>query len=243
MIASQLIAQTVIPDFGGGDVNSCVRKNEFFCWDWFSEHWGDVFQPALIDHVKLTLIAIVIGFVISFAAALVAYRYVRFETPFSIFSGILYTIPSAALFQLLVPITGLTTTTVEVALVSYTLLILFRNIVVGLRGVSEEVREAARGMGLTRRQTLLRVELPLAVPAILAGVQIATVTVISLATIGAFIVDEGLGGPIFRAITTDFSTQFVAAAVLTTLLAFAAYVAIAIAQRLLTPWAGGSVAR
>jgi osmoprotectant transport system permease protein len=236
-------AEPVIPNFGGGGANTCVRRNEFFCWDWFSAHWGDTFQPALVDHIKLTLIAIAIGFAISFAAALLAYRYVHFETPFSIFSGILYTIPSAALFQLLVPITGLTTTTVEVALVSYTLLILFRNIVVGLRGVSDEVREAARGMGLTRRQTLLRVELPLAVPAILAGVQIAAVTVISLATIGAFIVDEGLGGPIFKAITTDFSTEFVAAAVLTTLLAFAAYVAIAVAQRLLTPWAGRSVAR
>jgi osmoprotectant transport system permease protein len=233
----------VIPNFGGGGAQSCVRKNEFFCWDWFSAHWGDTFQPALVDHVKLTAIAIAIGFGISFAAALLAYRYVRFETPFSIFAGILYTIPSAALFQLLVPVTGLTTTTVEIALVSYTLLILFRNIVVGLRGVSEEVREAARGMGLTRRQTLLRVELPLAVPAILAGLQIATVTVISLATIGAFIVDEGLGGPIFRAITIDFNTEFVASAVLTTLLAVAAYILIAIAQRLLTPWAGRSVGR
>jgi osmoprotectant transport system permease protein len=243
-VAAQLAAaEPVIPNFGGGGANTCVRRNEFFCWDWFSAHWADTFQPALIDHIKLTAIAIGVGFVISFTAALIAYRYARFETPFSLFSGILYTIPSAALFQLLVPITGLTTTTVEIALVSYTLLILFRNIVVGLRGVSDEVREAARGMGLTRTQTLTRVELPLAVPAILAGVQIATVTVISLATIGAFIVDEGLGGPIFRAITTDFSTQFVAAAVLTTLLAFAAYVAIAIAQRLLTPWAGGSVAR
>jgi osmoprotectant transport system permease protein len=242
--AFQLAAgNPVIPNFGGGGTHSCVRENKFFCWDWFSAHWSDTFQPALIDHIKLTAIAIAIGFAISFVAALVAYRYVRFETPFSIFSGILYTIPSAALFQLLVPVTGLTTTTVEIALVSYTLLILFRNIVVGLRGVSEEVREAARGMGLTRRQTLLRVELPLAVPAILAGVQIATVTVISLATIGAFIVDEGLGSPIFKAITIDFNTEFVAAAVLTTLLAFATYVLIAIAQRLLTPWAGRNVAR
>jgi osmoprotectant transport system permease protein len=236
-------AGPVIPNFGGQGANSCVRKNELFCWDWFSAHWSDTFQPALLDHVRLTAIAVAIGFAISFAAALVAYRYVRFETPFSLFSGILYTIPSAALFQLLVPITGLSTTTVEIALVSYTLLILFRNIVVGLRGVSDEVREAARGMGLTRRQTLLRVELPLAAPAILAGVQIATVTVISLATIGAFIVDQGLGSPIFKAITIDFNTEFVAAAVLTTLLALVAYVVIAVAQRLLTPWAARGAAR
>jgi osmoprotectant transport system permease protein len=238
-----VLAQTVIPDFGGGGANSCVRQDKLFCWDWFSEHWSDTFQPAVLDHIKLTVIAVAIGFAISFAAAMVAYRYVRFETPFSLFSGLLYTIPSAALFQLLVPITGLTTTTVEVALVSYTLLILFRNVVVGLRGVSPEVREAARGMGLTRRQTLFRVELPLALPSILAGIQIATVTVISLATIGAFIVDEGLGSPIFKAIKIDFNTEFVAAAALTTALALVAYLLIAIAQRLLTPWARRTVAR
>ena len=228
-------AAPVIPNFGGG--GTCVRQNKLFCWDWFSAHWGDTFQPALLDHIKLTLIAVGIGFAISFVAALVAYRFARFETPFSVFSGILYTIPSAALFQLLVPVTGLTTTTVEIALVSYTLLILFRNIVVGLRGVPEDVREAARGMGLTRRQTLLRVELPLAVPAILAGVQVATVTVISLATIAAFIVDQGLGSPIFKAIPTTFNTEFIAAGALTTGLALAAYLLIAVAQRLLTPWA------
>ncbi|MEA2387324.1 MAG: osmoprotectant transport system permease protein [Thermoleophilaceae bacterium] len=238
-----VVAQTVIPDFGGGGANSCVRQDKLFCWDWFSAHWGNTFQPALIDHVKLTLIAVGIGFVISFALALVAYRYVRLETPITLLTGLLFTIPSAALFQLLVPITGLTTTTVEVALVSYTLLILFRNIVVGLRGVSEEVREAARGMGLTRAQTLFRVELPLAVPEILAGIQVATVTVISLATVGAFIVDEGLGGPIFKALQTSFNTEFIAAGALTTLLAVIAYLLIAGAQRVLTPWAGRSVAR
>ena len=108
---------------------------------------------------------------------------------------------------------------------------------VGLRGVPEDVREAARGMGLTRRQTLLRVELPLAVPAILAGVQVATVTVISLATIAAFIVDQGLGSPIFKAIPTAFNTEFIAAGALTTGLALAAYLLIAVTQRLLTPWA------
>ncbi len=231
----------VIPDFGGG--GTCVRENHTFCWGWFADHWGDTFRPALTQHLVLTAIAVGVGLAIAMVCALFAYRQRWFERPFTVFSGVLYTIPSLALFQLLVPVTGLTTTTVEVALVSYTLLILFRNTVVGLRGVSPEVREAARGMGLTRRQTLVRVELPLALPAILAGVQIATVTVISLATIGAFIVDRGLGGPIFKAITIDFNTEFVAAAVLTTLLAFAAYAAIAAAQRLLTPWAARSAAR
>ncbi|MFL5782539.1 MAG: ABC transporter permease [Thermoleophilaceae bacterium] len=232
-----VLAQTVIPDFGGGGANSCVRQDKLFCWDWFRAHWSDTFQPKLIDHIELTLIAMGIGFVIAFALAMLAYRFVPLETPISMLTGLLFTIPSAALFQLLVPISGLTTLTVEIALVSYTLLILFRNIVVGLRGVSDEVREAARGMGLTRRQTLWRVELPLAVPEILAGVQVATVTVISLATVGAFIVDRGLGSPIFTAIQTSFNTELIAAGLLTTLLALVAYLIIAVAQRLLTPWA------
>jgi osmoprotectant transport system permease protein len=240
---SAVLAQTVIPDFGGGGASSCVRQDKLFCWDWFSAHWSDTFQPKLVDHVELTLIALGIGFAISFALAILAYRFVPLETPISLATGFLFTIPSAALFQLLVPITGLTTTTVEIALVSYTLQILFRNIVVGLRGVSEEVREAARGMGLTRRQTLLRVELPLAVPEILAGVQVAAVTVISLATVGAFIVDRGLGDPIFKAIQTSFKTELIAAGLLTTILAFVAYALIAIAQRALTPWARRTAAR
>jgi osmoprotectant transport system permease protein len=238
-----VLAQTVIPNFGGGGAGSCVRQDKLFCWDWFNEHWSDTFQPALIDHVKLTLIAVGIGFAISFALALLAYRYLPLETPIRLVTQLLFTIPSLALFQLLVPITGLTTTTVEIALVSYTLLILFNNIVVGLRGVSDEVREAARGMGLTRTQTLFRVELPLAVPEILAGVQVATVTVISLATVGAFIVDEGLGSPIFKGLQTSFNTELIAAGLLTTLLAIVAYLLIAMAQRLLTPWARRTVAR
>ena len=241
-MSAAVLAQTVIPDFGGGGAGSCVRQDKLFCWDWFSEHWGDTFQPALIDHVKLTLIAVAIGLVISFALALLAYRYVPLETPIRVLTGTLFTIPSLALFQLLVPITGLTTTTVEIALVSYTLLILFTNIVVGLRGVSDEVREAARGMGLTRAQTLFRVELPLAVPEILAGIQVASVTVISLATVGAFVVDQGLGDPIFKALQTSFSTELIAAGVLTTVLAIVAYVLLAVAQRVLTPWARRSAA-
>ena len=146
------------------------------------DHWGDTLQPALLQHLKLTLIAVAIGFVIAFASALVAYRYRRLDQPIGLFSDFLYTIPSLALFQLLVPLTGLTVTTVEVALVSYTLLILYRNILEGLRGVPEEVREAARGMGLTPLQTLVRVELPLAAPSIIAGLRIATVSTISIAT-------------------------------------------------------------
>jgi osmoprotectant transport system permease protein len=225
----------VIPNFGGG--GDCVRQNRTFCWDWFQDHWGDTFQPALVQHVKLTAIAVGIGFAIAMAASLIAHRRGWFETPFTLVAGILYTIPSLALFQLLVPITGLTVTTAEIALVSYTLLILFRNILTGLRGVPPDVREAARGMGLSSRQILWRVELPLALPAIVAGLRVAVVTVISLATVAAFVVDEGLGAPIFQSIASPFNTAFIAAGGLAVLLALVADALLVGGQRLLTPWA------
>jgi osmoprotectant transport system permease protein len=232
-------AGPVIPNFGGGGAHSCVRENPFFCWQWFSDNWSGTFAPRLVEHIELTVIAVAIGFVISFAAALIAFRFPRFELPFAGVSGFLYTIPSLALFQVLVGIKafGLTRTTVLIPLVSYTLLILFRNTLIGLREVPEDVRDAARGMGLTRAQTLLRVELPLALPAMFAGLQIATLTVISLATIAAYVVDQGLGSPIFEALQRGpFNTELVAAGALAVLLGFAAYVLIAVLQRVLAPW-------
>jgi osmoprotectant transport system permease protein len=233
----------VIPDFGGGAA-TCARENGTFCWDWFRENWSDTFVPALGQHIKLTLIAIVVGFAISTVLALIAYRAHWLETPITVVTGALYTIPSLALFQLLVPITHLSVLTVEIALVSYTLLILFRNMLAGLRGVPEEVRDAARGMGLTDRQVLWRVELPLALPAVIAGLRIATVTVISLATVAAFVIDEGLGGPIFRAIQSGvFKTELIAAGVLAIALALVADGLLVVAQRFLTPWATSGRAR
>ncbi len=157
-------------------------------------------QPALVEHIKLTAIAVSIGFAISLVAALLAHRFRLAERPIAIVSAVIYTIPSLALFQLLVPVTGLTVTTVEIALVGYTILILFRNTLAGLRAAPPEVLEAARGMGLTRNQTLWRVELPLAVPAIVAGLRVAVVSTIALATVAAFVVSEGLGGPILGAL-------------------------------------------
>lgn len=225
----------VIPDFG--EATSCVAENRLFCPDWVRDNWGSVFQPALVQHVKLTVIAVAVGFVIAFAAALLAHRHAAAERPFAIFSAIVYTIPGIALFQLLVPFTGLSVLTVEVALVGYTLLILFRNVLEGLRAAPPEVLEAARGMGLTPRQTLMRVELPLALPAIVAGLRVATVSTIALATIAAFVIPEGLGRPIFSALRDDFKTEIIAAGVLAILLAVAADVLLVLAQRALTPWA------
>jgi osmoprotectant transport system permease protein len=231
-----LLAQgPVIPDFGTG--SKCETENHLFCPSWVGDHWGDTLQPALLQHIELTLIAVAIGFVLAFAAALVAYRHRRADRPIGLFSDFLYTIPSLALFQLLVPVTGLTETTVEVALVSYTLLILYRNILVGLRAVPADAKEAARGMGLTPLQTLVRVELPLATPSIFAGLRIATVSTISIATVAAFVLPKGLGYPIFIGISQDeFKTEIIAAGGLTILLALAADALLVLAQRALTPW-------
>ena len=226
----------VIPDFGTG--SHCVTHNDLFCTDWVRDNWSGVLQPALVQHIVLVLEAVAIGFAIAFVAA-VAARNVRFiETPFGFLSALIYTIPSLALFQLLVPVTGLTTTTVEIALVGYTLLILFRNTLAGLRSVPEDVLESARGMGLTKRQILWRIEIPLALPSIVAGLRIAIVTTISLATIAAFVIPQGLGNPIFIAIGNDiFKTELIAAGSLAVILALAADGLLVLAQRTLTPWA------
>jgi osmoprotectant transport system permease protein len=226
--------EPVIPNFGRGD--ECIRENGNFCVKWFLDNFSDRFLPRVIEHIELTLIALAFGMVISFAMALIAYRYTKFELPFANVSALFYTIPSIALFQILVPVTGIGWLTVEIALISYTLLILFRNTLTGLKEVPDETKEAAEGMGLTRRQSLTRVELPLAVPAIIAGVRVATVTTISLATVGAYITPLGLGAPIFSAIQTGANTEFVAASLLAIVLALSADVLIVLLQRALTPW-------
>jgi osmoprotectant transport system permease protein len=226
----------VIPNFG--HPSACLRHNGWFCTDWMSKHWGDTLQPALIQHIQLTLIAVGIGFGIAFLLALVGFRWQLFDAPIGGFTDLLYAIPSLALFQLLVPLTGLTVTTVEIGLTSYTLFILYRNIIAGLRGVPAEALESARGMGMTRLQTFLRVELPLAAPAILAGLRIATVATISIATVAAFLIQDGLGAPIFDAIGTPdlFKTELLASGGLAILLALTSDVVLALAQRALTPW-------
>jgi osmoprotectant transport system permease protein len=203
---------------------------------WFTQNFNSVFRPALIQHIELTAIAVGVGMVIAFTAAIFAYKQNWFETPFSLLSAFLYTIPSLALFELLVQITGINRFTAEVGLVSYTLLILFRNMLTGLRGVSPAVIEAARAMGYTPRQTLLRVELPLAAPAIMAGIRIATVTTISLATVAAYIGAGGLGTLIFDAIQSGFKTEFVAAGVLAIALAIVVDILLVVVQRAVTPW-------
>jgi osmoprotectant transport system permease protein len=234
-VATQLAAGgPVIPNFGKGD--PCVVDNRQFCAHWFFQNFSSRFEPRVVEHIELTAIAVGVGAVIALAAAIFAYKHQWFDTPFALFAALLYTIPSLAFFEIMVQITGINRFTAEIALVSYTLLIIFRNALTGLQGVPRPAIEAANAMGLTDRQRLVRVELPLALPAIMAGIRIATVTTISLTTVAAYIGAGGLGQPIFNAIQTGFKTQFLAAGVLAILLALVADLLLVVAQRALSPW-------
>ena len=211
------------------------QGDPFFDWAWTSRHLDDV-ATKILAHLVLTGLAVGIGLLISLALALLIVRYRWLNTPVTWITGILYTIPSLALFALLVPFWGFSLRTAEVGLVSYTLLILIRNIVAGLRGVPPEVREAAVGMGYSPAQVLVRVDLPLALPVIIAGVRIATVTTIGLVTVTAIIGRENLGQFILEGINQLFSTKIVLGAVLSIALAIAADVLLLGVQRLVAPW-------
>jgi osmoprotectant transport system permease protein len=209
----------------------------FIDWSWIADHAGEI-SSLTVDHVVLTGLAVGIGLLISFPLAILSHRRRRLFPPITWVTGTLYTIPSLALFAFLVPFTGLTKVTAEIGLVSYTLLILIRNIVIGLDGVPEDAKEAARGMGYTDRQLLWRVELPLAIPAVVAGVRIATVTTIGLVTVAAIITEGGLGTLILRGLQRGLDARpVVVGSVLSFLLAIAADGTLLLAQRVMTPWA------
>jgi osmoprotectant transport system permease protein len=205
-------------------------------WDWIASHL-DEFAFRLGEHVELTVIAVGVGFVIAFALALAILRMPRAEAPITWITGTLYTIPSLALFALLIPYTGFTILTAEIGLVGYTLLILLRNIVRGIRGVPAEVREAAVGMGYAPRQLLWQIELPLALAVIIAGVRVATVSTIGLVTVTALIGQGGFGFLILTGMQRSFfTTEMIAGAVLSVALAIAADGLLVLLQRRLTPW-------
>ena len=208
----------------------------FIRWSWIAGHLGDIWMRTL-QHLELTGLAVGIGFVIAMALSLVALRRRVSYTPITWFAGVLYTIPSIALFALLVPATGLSTTTAEIGLVSYTLLVLVRNIVAGVDGVPASVRDAAVAMGYRRWRMLLEIELPLAAPVIIAGVRIATVSTVGLVTITALIGQGGYGYFIDDGLRRFFNTPLFVGAVLSVALAVALDVALVAVERALTPWA------
>jgi osmoprotectant transport system permease protein len=205
-------------------------------WDWIASHL-DEFAFRLGEHVELTVIAVGVGFVIAFALSLLILRVPRAEGPITWITGTLYTIPSLALFALLIPYTGLTILTAEIGLVGYTLLIFINNIVRGIRGVPADVREAAVGMGYTPREVLWRIELPLAAAVIIAGIRVATVSTIGLVTVTALIGQGGFGFLILIGLQRFFTTELIAGAVLSVALAVVADALLVMLQRRLTPWA------
>jgi osmoprotectant transport system permease protein len=213
-----------------------VLAAELIQWSWVGRHLDDIGR-YLVQHVQLTVLAVLFGLLLAFPLALAAIRWPRLYGPILGFTGMLFTIPSLALFILLIPFTGLSVSTSLIGLTIYTLLILVRNIVEGLRGVDRDVREAAQAMGYTRARQLFRVELPLALPVIMAGIRIATVTTIGLVTITALIGQGGLGQLFINGFTLNFTTPIILGIVLSALLAFAADLALVGLQHQLTPWA------
>lgn len=204
-------------------------------WTWVSHHLG-LIRHDLWEHLVLTALAVGIGLATTFALAVVARAWRPLEAPLLAACGTLYAIPSIALFALLVPFTGFTTITAEIGLVGYTLLILLRNLLAGLESVPEEVRDAATGMGFSRWRLLIRVELPLALPALFAGIRVATVTTIGLVTVTVLIGQGGLGAILYDGFNRTFRTEEVVGAVLVVALALVTDLVLVGVERVLTPW-------
>lgn len=203
--------------------------------DWLQRNASSVWD-RLLEHLYLTGLAVGIGFVVALGLSMIALRYRRTYAPITAFTNILFTIPSLALFAILVPFTGLSVLTAEIALVSYTLLVIIRNLVAGIDGVPAAVKEAADGMGYTDGLRFRRIEVPLALPVIIAGIRIATVTTVGLVTVSAIIGFGGLGFFILRGLQTFFWTPILVGTLGSALLAVALDVAFARLERRLTPW-------
>lgn len=204
-------------------------------WEWVARNWTTILERTW-EHVFLTAVAVVVGTVIAMGLAVLAVRRRRWYGPITSVTNILYTIPSLALFAFLVPFTGLSTLTSEIGLVGYTLLIIVRNTVAGIDGVSPGVREAADGMGFTPRRRFWKAEFPLALPVIMAGIRIAAVTTVGLVTITSILGQGGLGYFILAGLRSFFWTQIIIGTVGSVLLAVAIDVGLLGLQRRLTPW-------
>jgi len=190
----------------------------------------------VVEHLTLVGWSLLLGLVLSLPLALLAHRYRHLRGPTLSVTGILYTIPSLAAFSLLLPYTGLSQSTAIIPLTLYTLLILVRNVLAGLDGVSGEVLEAAEGMGYSPRRRLFAVELPLAVPSIMAGLRIAAVTLIGLVPIAALVGQGGLGTFMLDGFNRDFQTPLTIGTVLVVVIAVSVDALLLLVQRLVTPW-------
>lgn len=216
----------------GGD---CLARNSWICGEYLRTRAGEI-GSAVAEHVEITALSVLLGLAIAFPLALAARRWRRAETPILGVATVLYTIPSLAMFSLMLPIFGLSAAGIVTGMTLYSLTILVRNILAGLDAVPEEVREAARGMGYGPVRQLLTVELPLAVPALTAGLRIATVSTVSLVTVGGIIDHGGLGNLIYDGMGGGFHAEVLTASVLCVAIAVAADLLLLGLQRLLTPW-------
>lgn len=209
--------------------------NEWFCAAYFTDR-RDELVVATQEHLLITAAAVVLGLAMAIPLAVLARRFPRLESAVLGTATGLYTVPSLALFPLIVPFTGLTRTTVVIGLALYSLTILVRNTIEGLRSVPDEVVESATGLGYSPARLFLRIELPLALPVIMAGLRIATVSTVALTTVGALVAYGGLGNLLYNGVTTDFRAQVMAASVLCVLIAVVLDALLLLAQRLMTPW-------
>nr|WP_207781986.1 ABC transporter permease [Phytoactinopolyspora limicola] len=231
MVSSRAVHTVTIPD-------NCMVRNDWVCPEYVQTRSGEI-TDALQQHVWITVVAVVVGLALSFVLALLARRYRRFAALILGTSTVLYTVPSLAMFGLLLSVTGLTATTVIVGLVLYSLVILVRGIMTGLDGVPPDVREAAVGMGYGPVRMLLRVELPLALPTIVAALRVATVSTIAMTTLGVIVGHGGLGDLILRGLRSNFRPEVLTASVLVVVLALLADLILVAALRLATPWRRG----
>lgn len=216
---------------------SCYSRqiNDWICGQYLVDRHSELVD-ATLQHLWITAVAVLLGLVIALPLALLARRYARLESGILGIATGLYTIPSLALFPLLVPFTGLTPTTVIIGLALYSLTILVRNTLEGFRSVPDEVRESAVGLGYSPTKMLFRIELPLALPVLMAGLRIATVSTVALTTVGAIVAYGGLGNLLASGVEDDFKAQILAASVICVALAVTLDGLLLAAQRGLTPW-------
>ncbi|MFB8079228.1 ABC transporter permease [Streptomyces sp. NPDC056013] len=218
--------------------DDCLARNEWICGAYLSTR-SEILTDAVVQHLQLTAVSVALGLVLALPLAIAARRWRWAAGPVLGVTTLLYTIPALAMFSLLLPVYGLSAALVVAGLVLYSLTLLVRNILAGLRAVPEETRQAARGLGYGPVRLLLAVELPLAVPAAMAGLRIATVSAVSLVTIGAIVGHGGLGNLIYSGMNTFFKAQVLTASALCVVIAVAADLLLLGAQRLLTPWTRG----
>jgi osmoprotectant transport system permease protein len=221
--------------------DSCLLRNAWVCPEYVETRRSELLT-ALSDHLTITVLSVLLGALIAFPLGVLAYQRRQVGAAVLGVATAVYTVPSLALFSLLLPFTGLSRTTVVIGLVLYSLTILVRNLLAGLVGVPDEVADAARGMGYSPLRMLLRVQLPLALPAVFAGIRVATVSTVALATVGTIVGNGGLGDLIFAGLRSNFKAEVLTASVLCVVLAIALDLLLLGVQRLLTPWQRGVAA-